>query len=435
MSETDTSPSVQRTYAAHVAGLEAGVSVLVAGWVHRVRELGQVSFVVLRDRSGFVQVVYDGPSPVSPETVVRIQGVTAANEKAPGGIEVKAQQTEILGPAAQDAPISVAADPDGIGIETLLDHRILSLRMPKVRAMFELQSEIVRLFAEYLRMNNFTEVKTSKLIGSGTEGGTGLFEVDYFGERVYLAQSPQFYKQAMVASGLERVFEIGAAYRAEKHDTPRHLNEYVSLDVEMGFIDGIDDLMDIELGILGHIFAGVRDGAASGALEQYGASVPDAEALARTPRIDYEEAKNIASKRTGKRLFDLNPEAERVLCDWAREEHGIEAVFVTGFPRKKRPFYTWPDGRQTASFDLLFRGLEITTGGKRIHDYDMLVGELPKFGMKPEDLGDYLSIFRYGCPPHGGFAIGLERLTQKILGLENIKAASLFPRDRKRVRP
>ncbi|MFP4509091.1 MAG: aspartate--tRNA(Asn) ligase [Spirochaetaceae bacterium] len=435
MSDTVTSASIQRTYAADVAGLEADVPVLVAGWVHRVRELGQVSFVVLRDRSGFVQVVYDGPAPVHPESVVRIHGVTAANEKAPGGIEVKAQETTILGPAAQDAPISVAADPDGIGIETLLDHRILSLRMPKVRAMFELQSEIVRLFAEYLRMNNFTEVKTSKLIGSGTEGGTGLFEVDYFGERVYLAQSPQFYKQAMVASGLERVFEIGAAYRAEKHDTPRHLNEYVSLDVEMGFIDGIDDLMDIELGILGHIFAGVRDGAASGALEQYGASVPDGEALSRTPRIDYEEAKRIASQRSGTRLFDLNPEAERVLCDWAREEHGIEAVFVTGFPRKKRPFYTWPDGRQTASFDLLFRGLEITTGGKRIHDYDMLVGELPKFGMKPEDLGDYLSIFRYGCPPHGGFAIGLERLTQKILGLDNIKAASLFPRDRKRVRP
>ncbi len=435
MGETDAQTSPVRTAAARVADMDAGAVVQVAGWVHRVRELGQVSFVVLRDRSGFVQIVYEGAAPVTSETVVRIQGLTAANEKAPGGMEVRAQETEVLGPAALDAPIPVAADPDGIGIETLLDHRILSLRMPKIRAMFQLQSEIVRLFAEYLRVQDFTEVKTSKLIGSGTEGGTGLFEVDYFGERVFLAQSPQFYKQAMVASGLERVFEIGAAYRAEKHDTPRHLNEYVSLDVEMGFIDGIDDLMDLELGILQHIFAGVKDGVAATALEQYGASVPDADALSRTPRIDYEEAKAIASERTGKRLFDLNPEAERVLCDWAEAEHGIEAVFVTGFPRKKRPFYTWPDGRQTASFDLLFRGLEITTGGKRIHDYDMLVGELPKFGMKPEDLGDYLSIFRYGCPPHGGFAIGLERLTQKILGLENVKAASLFPRDRKRVRP
>ncbi|TVQ28203.1 MAG: aspartate--tRNA(Asn) ligase [Spirochaetaceae bacterium] len=426
---------MERTPAAEISAMAAGTDVRVAGWVHRVRELGQVSFVVLRDRSGFVQIVYEGSSPVTPETVVSIQGRTASNEKAPGGMEVQAIATEVLGPAAADAPISVAGDPDSIGIETLLDHRILSLRMPKVRGMFELQSEIVRLFADYLRGYDFTEVKTSKLIGSGTEGGTGLFEVDYFGERVFLAQSPQFYKQAMVASGLERVFEIGAAYRAEKHDTPRHLNEYVSLDVEMGFIDGIDDLMDLELGILSHIFDGIRDGSAAKVLTEYGASVPDRETLFKTPRIDYEEAKNIASERTGKKLFDLNPEAERALCDWALAEHGIEAVFVTGFPRKKRPFYTWPDGRQTASFDLLFRGLEITTGGKRIHDYDMLVAELPKFGMKPEDLGDYLTIFRYGCPPHGGFAIGLERLTQKILGLDNIKAASLFPRDRKRVRP
>ncbi len=435
MGDDDTRRDGARVLAADIAGHD-GEEVTVEGWVHRVRELGAVSFAVLRDRSGTVQLVYEGHAPAGPENVVRVRGTVGANEKAPGGYEVRASETEVIGPATGELPISVSADVDSLGIETLLDNRIVSLRMPKVRAIFELQAEIVSLFAEYLRRNDFTEIKTSKLIGTGTEGGTGLFEVDYFGEKVYLAQSPQFYKQAMVASGLERVYEIGCAYRAEKHDTPRHLNEYVSLDVEMGFIDGIDDLMDLEIGILSHICEGVRAsrrGAA--ALEAWGATLPDAEALSRTPRIDYDEAKSIAAKRGGKRLFDLNPEAERVLCEWAGEEHGVEAVFVTGFPRKKRPFYTWPDGQRTASFDLLFRGLEITTGGKRIHDYEMLLEALPKFGMEAEQLPDYLSIFQYGCPPHGGFAIGLERLTQKFLRLENIKAASLFPRDRKRVRP
>ncbi len=424
-----------RVLAAEIAAHD-GEEVTVSGWVHRVRELGAVSFVVLRDRIGTAQIVYEGAAPTGPENVVRVRGHVGANEKAPGGFEVRAVETEVIGAVSGELPISVSADVDSFGIETLLDNRIASLRMPKVRAIFELQAEIVTHFSDYLRSHDFTEIKTSKLIGTGTEGGTGLFEVDYFGEKVYLAQSPQFYKQAMVASGLERVFEVGCAYRAEKHDTPRHLNEYVSLDVEMGFIDGIDDLMDLEIGILSHICEGVRasrTGAA--ALEAWGATLPDADTLAKTPRIDYDEAKSIAAKRIGKRLFELNPEAERVLCEWAVAEYGVEAVFVTGFPRKKRPFYTWPEEQRTASFDLLFRGLEITTGGKRIHDYRMLLEALPKFGMTPEQLPDYLSIFQYGCPPHGGFAIGLERLTQKFLGLENIKAASLFPRDRKRVRP
>lgn len=435
MGDVDKRRDGARVLAAEVAAHD-GEEVTVAGWVHRVRELGAVSFVVLRDRSGTVQLVYEGQAPAGPENVVRVRGTVGANAKAPGGYEVRAAETEVIGPASGDLPIPVSADVDSFGIETLLDNRIVSLRMPKVLSIFELQAEIVSLFAEYLRRHDFTEIKTSKLIGTGTEGGTGLFEVDYFGDKVYLAQSPQFYKQAMVASGLERVFEAGCAYRAEKHDTPRHLNEYVSLDVETGFIDGIDELMDLEIGILSHICEGVRAsrrGAA--ALEAWGSTLPDADSLAKTPRIDYDEAKAIAAERGGKRLFELNPEAERLLCEWAAAEYGVEAVFVTGFPRKKRPFYTWPDGQRTASFDLLFRGLEITTGGKRIHDYDMLLETLPKFGMKPEQLPDYLSIFRYGCPPHGGFAIGLERLTQKFLGLENIKAASLFPRDRKRVRP
>ena len=411
-----------------------GSAVEVAGWAHRIRKLGGITFVLLRDRSGLVQLVYDQEPDFTQESVLRVTGTVAANEKAPGGFEVQVQKTEVLGPAAGELPVPVNQDPENVGIEAILDHRIVSLRNPRIRHIFEVQARLLQYFAEYLRERGFTEIKSSKIIGTGTEGGTGLFSVDYFGDTVYLAQSPQFYKQAMVASGLERVFEIGAAYRAEKHDTPRHLNEYVSLDVEMGFIADEGDLMDLEVGLLAHIFTGVqRDCAAI--LEEYGATVPTAEQITATPRISHEEAREVIKSRTGKTAFEINPEGERELCEWAREQHNVDAVFVYGFPRKKRPFYTYPEGLKTRSFDLLFRGLEITTGGQRIHRYDTLLETLPKFGLTEEGLGDYCTIFKHGCPPHGGFAIGLERLTQKILGLQNVKEASLFPRDRKRVRP
>mgnify|MGYP006269524477 CR=1 FL=1 len=422
-----------RVLAASLADHE-GAEVTVSGWVHRIRDLGGITFVLLRDRSGLAQLVYDAPPELHNETVISVRGTVAANEKAPGGYEVQAGETRVLGAADPELPLSVNQNVDKVGIEAILDHRIISLRNPQIRRIFELQASVVQLFAEWLRAQDFTEIKSSKIIGSGTEGGTGLFTVDYFGERVYLAQSPQFYKQTMVASGLERVFEIGAAYRAEKHDTPRHLNEYVSLDVEMGFIESETDLMDLEVELLSHIFAGVQREHAD-ILEEYGATAPTAEAMRATPRISHDEAKKIIKERSGKTAFEINPEGERVLCDWAAEEHGVEAVFVYGFPRKKRPFYTYPEGLKTRSFDLLFRGLEITTGGQRIHQYDMLLETLPKFGLTEEGLGDYCKIFQYGCPPHGGFAIGLERITQKILGLQNVKEASLFPRDRKRVRP
>lgn len=411
-----------------------GSEVLVSGWVHRIRELGGISFMLLRDRSGILQIVYQDVPDFPLESVVSVRGLVKQNEKAPGGFEIEARESSMLGRAAGDLPFAVNQDASRTGIDALLDNRLLSLRNPKVLDIFRVQACIVEGFATYLRTKEFTEIKSSKLIGSGTEGGTGLFQVEYFDDKVFLAQSPQFYKQAMVASGLERVFEIGHAYRAEKHDTARHLNEYVSLDVEMGFIEGIEELMDLELGILTYVSALVSERHGD-ILERYNMSLPDADQWKKTPRIAHEAAKKIASERCGKRLFEINPEAERELCAWAQEEYGVPAVFVTEFPRKKRPFYTYPEGLKTSSFDLLFGGIEITTGGRRINQYEMLIENLPRFGLTEEGLGDYCSIFRYGCPPHGGFAIGLERLTQKFLGLENVKEASLFPRDRKRIRP
>jgi len=409
--------------------------VTLSGWIHRIRDLGKISFIILRDRSGLIQLVTEHTPEFPIESVVKATGIARLNEKAPGGIEIELKDIKVIAESHGDLPIAVNQDPAKLSLEAILDHRILSLRNPKILSIFRLQSEILKHFSDHMRTEGFTEIKTSKLIGTGTEGGTGLFPVQYFDRKVFLAQSPQFYKQAMVSSGLESVFEIGDAYRAEKHDTPRHLNEYVSLDVETAFIDSEQELMDLEQGILKSIFKGLTENCA-GIAETWGSSIPSADDVDKIPRITHDEAKEIISKESGKKVFEINPEGERILCEWAKGNHGFDAVFVYAFPGRKRPFYTYPvENHKTMSFDLLFRGLEITTGGRRINEYPMLLESIERFHLDPEGLADYLDIFKYGCPPHGGFAIGLERLTQKILGLSNVKEASLFPRDRKRVRP
>jgi len=423
-----------RTLVCELSGLE-GSTVSLSGWVHRVRDLGGVSFVLLRDRSGICQLVFNAKPDVTPESVIRAEGVVAASEKAPGGIEVRVSNMEVISAAALDLPFPVNQDPGKASLESILDNRMTSLRNPTILSIFRVQATILRCFAEHLRTEGFTEIKTSKLIGTGTEGGTGLFAVEYFDSKVYLTQSPQIYKQALIASGLERVFEIGPAYRAEKHDTPRHINEFVSLDVEMAFIESEQDLMDLEAGILAAIFRGIGE-TNQRELDTWKTTVPDPELCAKIPRVSHDEAKEIVSKETGKKVYEISPEGERTLCEWAMKTAGVEAAFVYAYPRKSRPFYTFPaENNKTKSFDLLFRGLEVTSGSIRINRYDMLMENLKTFDLKPEGLSDYLSIFKYGCPPHGGFAIGMERLTQKIMGLSSVKEATLFPRDRKRTRP
>ena len=432
-----------------------GQEIELFGWVHRIRDMGGIGFVILRDRSGTAQLVLsEGIAGLTLESVISARGVPVLNEKAPGGAELQvsgAAGLTVLSRAAPDLPYQVNGDAAKTGLEAILDNRALSLRNPKIRAVFKVQSTIIEAFSAFLRAKDFTEIKTSKIVGSGTEGGTNLFAVDYFDRKVYLAQSPQLYKQIMVAAGLERVFEVGPVYRAEKHDTPRHLNEYVSMDLEMGFIESEMELIELEKELLAHIFEeAARKNRPE--LELWKAEVPAPEAVMKAPSVPYEEALTIANaelaagKQDG-RLFDINPEAERLLCGWALREYGVELVFVNAFPRRHRPFYTYPveepgddtsgarAGALTMSFDCLFRGLEITSGSRRQHDYQALVEALPRFGLKREDMEGYLAVFKYGCPPHGGFAIGCERLTQKLLGLQNVKEASLFPRDRKRVEP
>jgi nondiscriminating aspartyl-tRNA synthetase len=421
-------------------------SVELSGWVHRIRELGAVTFVILRDRGGLAQLVFnekpkngDG-SPLTLESVIRVEGRPALNEKAPGGAEIQVAKIEVLSRANVDLPFQVNGDIEKVGLEAILDNRLLSLRNPKIRSIFKVQATIIDTFGAYMRKNDFTEIKSTKLVSGSTEGGTELFRVKYFDREVCLAQSPQFYKEALVASGLERVFEIAPAYRAEKHDTPRHLNEYVSLDVEMGFIESERDLIELERGYFAYAFDEIARRNAED-LRAWDAAVPTATAVKNAPVISYEEAVKIANaeaqtKGSGAKLYDINPEAERLVCAWSLRENGSDIVFVNEFPRRERPFYTYPSGpASTMSFDCLFRGLEITTGGRRQHEMQAVLDALPRFGLKEEDMRSYLALFEFGCPPHGGFAIGAERLTQKILGLGNVKEASLFPRDRKRVTP
>ncbi len=422
-----------RTLAAELPH-EEGADVELAGWIHRVRDLGKICFVVLRDRSGLAQVVADAAPEATLESVIRVRGKSRENPRAPGGWELAATSIELIAPAEPGIPIQVNADPDSLSLESALDQRFLSLRNPKALGAFRVQATILEAFATTLRSQGFTEVKTSKLVATGTEGGSGLFEVDYFGQRAYLAQSPQFYKQAMVASGLERVFEIGQAYRAEKHDTPRHLNEYCSLDLELAFIESELDLIELERRLFSSIFEAVSS-RNSRELSAWGARVPTPEEVAKAPVVGHDEAIEIANREAGTKAYEITPEVERAICAWSERERGSDLVFVNEFPRKHRPFYAYPKGRSTMSFDCIFRGLEVTTGGRRINEYTMLKESFERNGMEEGDYAAYASIFKYGCPPHGGFAIGLERLTQKIMGFQNVRQASLFPRDRHRLTP
>lgn len=423
----------QRALVRDLASYE-GHTVSLAGWIFTRRELGGISFLLLRDRSGVVQCVLEGSSVPLHESAVIVTGRVVAHPKAPGGYEVQVSRLELVSEATTPPPVELSKEEWGANPETLLAYRHVSVRSPRTRAVLKVQAELVRSFRAYLDDLDFTEIFTPKLVSAGAEGGANLFEVDYYGKRAYLAQSPQLYKQIMVGV-FERVYETAPVYRAEKSHTHRHLAEYLSLDVEFGFIDSDADVMDLEEGLLRHMFANVQE-RCDRELTELGAE--PAALTERVPRITLLEARELVAQRydhvTGGK--DLDPEAERLVGRWAREEHGSDLVFVTNYPQAARPFYTYPEeGGLTRGFDLLFRGVEITSGGQRVHDESVLREELTKRGMEPADFEDYLQVFRHGMPPHGGFAIGAERLTALLLGVHNVRFARAFPRDEQRLRP
>ena len=429
-----------RTLAAELPS-RIGDDVCLQGWVHRRRRLASVTFVILRDRSGLAQVVVRAPEAVAwteeygEETVVEVTGKAVANPQAPGGVEVVDPAFVALTDPAATPPIELWRPAVNAALPTVLDHAPVALRHPQLRAPFEIAAAAVAGFRTTLGTLGFTEVQTPKIVESATESGANVFAIDYFGRPAYLAQSPQFYKQAMVGV-FERVFEVGPVFRAEPHDTVRHLAEYVSLDAEFGFITDHRDVMEVVTAVVTGMLDAVRDRAAV-AVERLGLSLP--QVTAQIPSLHFADALRLVGAPPDEP--DLAPAHERALGEWAQREHGSDFLFVLGYPMSKRPFYTHPqtsptsDPRWSNSFDLLFRGVELVTGGQRLHRYADYVTALEAAGQPVEAFASYLETFRYGMPPHGGFAFGLERFVARLVGVENIRQVTLFPRDLHRLTP
>lgn len=410
----------------------------IQGWICKIRKLKNISFLIVRDRSGLVQCIVDNSINISNfklESVVSIKGEVKESNNKLNKFEIVVEILDIINNAIDELPIEVNKESLECNLDTMLNNRVLSLRHPRVNAIFKVQNVIVNGFREFLNREGFVEIHTPKIVKEGAEDGADLFEVKYFENKAYLATSPQFYKQMMVASGFERVYEIGHAYRAEEHNTNRHLNEYISMDLEIGFINDEKDIMNLEENLLKYILEKLK-GECNEYLELLGVDIP--KITDSIPRIDFNEALIILKEKYNKSDLegDLDPEAEKLIYRYVREKYDSDFVFLTNYPRKKRPMYTMPLGKEgTHSFDLLFKGVEITTGGQRIHEYEKLIENIRYKGLNPEEYQSYLEVFKYGMPKHGGLAIGLERITARLLELENIREATLFTRDRKRLIP
>lgn len=422
--------------------LHVGERVRLCGWLHNLRRMGRINFLVLRDGVGTFQVLLDQPDQVDKlkglqaETVLEIIGTVAEEPRAPGGLELHDCEVTIISPVTEPTPFEINKKVLKPGLDVFLDYAPIGLRHLQKRALFRAAAIAINAYREFLTNAGFVEIQTPKIVGTATEGGANVFAIDYFGQPAYLAQSPQLYKQIMVGV-FERVFEVGPVFRAEPHSTARHTNEYVSLDVEMGFIQDHRDVMRVLSQTIRHVVARLRE--AGDLIEQAWLDLPDVPS--EIPSVKFRVAQEIISKRysvpSGVEM-DLSPAEEELICRYAQEEWGSEFVFVTHYPAAKRPFYTMPDPtdpEHTHSFDLLFRGCEITTGGQRIHLYSQLVESMARRGLSVRGFEGYLQAFKYGMPPHGGFGMGLERLMMQFARLSNLREATLFPRDMTRLSP
>jgi nondiscriminating aspartyl-tRNA synthetase len=415
-----------------------GETVTVAGWIHRRRLLKSVAFLILRDATGLCQVVIAAPAArarlgeLTEETVIEVIGTVVANETAPRGVELVEPELRVLGEPAVPPPFDLYRPALNAALPTQLDHASVSLRHPSRGAALRVGAAAVAGFRSTLDAQRFVEVHTPKIVESATESGANVFALDYFGRPAYLAQSPQFYKQLMVGV-FERVYEVGPVFRAEPHDTVRHLAQYTSLDAELGFIADHRDVMAVLRDALAGMLAAVGDRAAE-PLGALGASRP--EVPTQIPAVHFTEALRIAGAPADEP--DLAPAHERALGEWAVREHGSDFLFVTGYPMVKRPFYTHPDPARPAysnGFDLLFRGMELVTGGQRLHRHGDYLAALAACGEPLEPYASYVDAFRHGIPPHGGFAIGLERFVARLTGAANVREVTAFPRDLHRLSP
>lgn len=419
-----------------------GETVQIHGVIYKIREMSGFAFVLLQTLSGLLQCVWSQEYSNIPlcalcdNMSVVLTGNVVAEERSRSGFEIRLLTVQTLSVPAEQPPVVINNKELKTAFETLLDFRPLTLRNQKQRAIFKIQAGICEGFRHFFAKNGFTEIHSPKICSGTAEGGANVFKLNYFGKEAFLAQSPQFYKQAMVGV-FERVYEIGPVFRAENHDTSRHINEYTSVDFEVGFIKNFIDLMHLEVKMLSTALEYLREHYRD-ELNLLQARLPT---LSEIPSIPFDEAKNLIARTFNRKITDFEdfePEEEKLLCDLIAKQTGSEFVFVTHYRSSKRPFYAMdtpanPD--VTESFDLLFRGMEITTGGQRIHDYTRQVEKMKARGMGTEVFSSYLMAHKYGLPPHGGLGLGLERFTAKLLGYDNVRSATLFPRDINRLEP
>jgi len=414
-----------------------GQKVLVKGRILNTRNLGNVVFLVVQDYTGVIQTVLDKETPAKNGEAVAIEALVKKEPRARGGYELQADKIEVISALSAELPFDMSKNDLNLNLDTLLDNRALALRHPKIQAIFRLYDILLKAYENVMREEGFTEIKTPKLLGSATEGGANFFKVKYFEREATLAQSPQFYKQMMVGV-FEKVFEIGSVFRAEPHFTTRHVNEYIGLDGEMGFIDGLRDITSTLGRIMKKMFATLT---AEGQqyFDLYGVKL--APVLDEIPHFKLAQIKEILKKEYGHDVpvgTDIDPKGEQLAGKYAKEKLGSDFIFLTHYPWTDRPFYTMPDPEDptlTLSFDLLYNGMEIASGSQRIHRYDELVANMEKKRVNPAGMEPYLEVFKFAMPPHGGWGLGSERIIQQILGLGSIKEAVLFPRDVKRLAP
>ncbi len=429
----------------HTTELDQHISKRVAihGWLYQLRALGKINFVLVRDGFGIAQAMTQDADALAPlrdlqnESVIEIQGTVTAEPQAPNGVELRDLVIRAITPVNETLVFPINKPLLNATLDTFLDHATIALRHPYKRALVRLGAGIMRAFREFLNGEGFTEIQSPKLVASATESGANVFAVDYFGKKVYLAQSPQFYKQIMVGV-FERVYEIGPVFRAEPHDTTRHVNEFVSMDAEFGFIENHYTVMSMLNRLMQHVIARLKDWHASD-LQMTNCKLPNVPE--KIPYVHFRDAQQLIFEKHGEDCRgepDLAPQHERWLGEWAREKYGSDLLFVTGYPMSKRPFYTHPDPSDPTysnSFDLLLRGTELVTGGQRLHKYEDYLAALARAKLPVEPFAYYLEPMRFGMPPHGGFAVGLERFVMQLAGLNNLREATLFPRDQKRLAP
>ncbi|HUS98958.1 MAG TPA: aspartate--tRNA(Asn) ligase [Candidatus Thermoplasmatota archaeon] len=428
-------------YSKEITKKEYNSSVTVAGWVEDIRNLGSIAFLILRDKKGTLQLtilkkktpeLFEQLTSLPRESVISVKGLCKENDKVRNGYEILPETVDVLSVAETPLPLGVI-DKVEADFDTRLDNRFIDLRKPETQAIFKIRNAVLDAAHEYLRSQSFLEVHTPKIVASSSEGGTDVFKLQYFEKEAFLAQSPQLYKQSLMATGLDRVYEIAWYFRAEEHNTRRHLNESTAVDVEMAFITDEEDIMKI----LEHLVYAMwkRASECREELEVLKKTIT----VPKLPfvRVPYDDVINKIQQRQSPIQWgmDLSTEDERLLGD-IMNESGIDFYFITKYPLESKPFYTMPDKQKySRGFDLECKGVEISSGSQRIHDVVLLKERLKACGLNPNDFDAYLKAFRYGMPPHGGFGFGIERFLMELLDLNNIRECILFPRDRTRLTP